>query len=527
MFKPFAAAMTASLILAACGAPAATPAPAAPAEPAAPAAEATTAPAAEATAAPATEATAAPAAEAPAELPAVTVSYTYPGTVFKDVQAVEDALNAVLQPRINTTLKLNPIDWGAFDEKMKLSFAAGEECDIVFTAPWINNYIQNIANGNLAPLDDLLAKNAPGLWGSMPPTTWEAARVNGQIYGVINQQIFVKPFGFSVRKDLAEKYNLDVTQITKYEELEPFIQAVKEGEPEITPLTNAGNWTFETAGFDPIVSQQVPIAIRFDDKDLKVFNSAATPEYQASVELARKWYGADYAPKDKIEQADADAMWKAGKFAATFPGVVKPGGDIESSQRFGQVVQSQSVTKPFLTTAGTSATLNGICRTSQNPERAMMVLELLNTDKEVYTLLSKGIEGKHWEWADQANNVIKPGPNNADYNPNTDWMFGNQFNAPYIDPEQAKIKAWDATYALNNESPPSAALGFNFNPDPVKTELANVSAVVAEFEPPLTAGMVDPATALPEYLKRLDEAGLQTVIAEAQKQLTEWAAARK
>jgi len=220
-------------------------------------------------------------------------------------------------------------------------------------------------------------------------------------------------------------------------------------------------------------------------------------------------------------------MWKAGKFAATFPGVVKPGGDIESSQRFGQVVQSQSVTKPFLTTAGTSATLNGICRTSQNPERAMMVLELLNTDKEVYTLLSKGIEGKHWEWADQANNVIKPGPNNADYNPNTDWMFGNQFNAPYIDPEQAKIKAWDATYALNNESPPSAALGFNFNPDPVKTELANVSAVVAEFEPPLTAGMVDPATALPEYLKRLDEAGLQTVIAEAQKQLTEWAAARK
>jgi putative aldouronate transport system substrate-binding protein len=303
--------------------------------------------------------------------------------------------------------------------------------------------------------------------------------------------------------------------------------AVKEGEPEVTPLTSSYNWMFETAGFDPIVSQEVPVAIRFDDKDMKVFNAAATPEFQASVELARKWYDAGYTPKDKLEQADADAMWKAGKFAMSMAGVVKPGGDIESSQRFGQEVVSHSVTKPFLTTAGTTATLNGICRTSKNPDRAMQVLELFNTDKDVYNLLSKGIEGKHWEWADQANNVIKPGPNNADYNPNTDWEFGNQFNAYYIDPKQAEIKAWDATYKLNNDAPPSVALGFNFNPDPVKTELANIAAVFKEYQEPLANGMVDPATALPEYLQRLDEAGLQAVIAEAQKQLTEWAAAKK
>jgi putative aldouronate transport system substrate-binding protein len=208
-------------------------------------------------------------------------------------------------------------------------------------------------------------------------------------------------------------------------------------------------------------------------------------------------------------------------------GVVKPGGDIESTQRRGQNVVSQSVTKPFLTTAGTTATLNGICRTSKNPDLAMLVPNELNTNVEVYNLLSKGIEGKHWDWADKDAKVIKPGPNNADYNPNTDWEFGNQFNAYYIDPEQAKLNAWEATYKLNNDSPPSVALGFNFNPEPVKTELANIAAVVKEVSEPLTNGWVDPATALPEYLKRLDEAGLQTVLAEAQKQLSAWAAARK
>lgn len=455
----------------------------------------------------------------------VTVTYTYPNTVFKDVGLVEEALNKLLVPAINTKIKLNPIDWGAFDEKMKLAFAAGEECDIVFTAPWINNYLLNIANGNFVPLDDLLQQHAPGLWASMPETTWDAARVDGKIYGVINQQIFVKPFGFTVRRDLADKYGLDAYALKSYDELEPFLKTILENEPDVIPLPGASTWSNEGNGFDPIITEQVPVVIRYDDKELKVFNAAASPEFQASVERARRWYEAGYTPKETIAGDDQQAMWRAGKFALSgLVGVVKPGGEIESEQRFGQPVYSQSMTKPFLTTAGTTATTNAICATSKNPEAAMKVLELLNTNVEIYNTLAKGIEGKHWEWADKGNLVIKPGPNNADYNPNTDWEFGNQFLAYYIDPKQAEIKAWEATYDLNTTSPPSAAMGFNFNAEPVKTELANVAAVTGELAGPLASGQVDPATALPEYLERLNQAGIQALIDECQRQLNDWAA---
>lgn len=484
---------------------------------------------------------AAPAADKPAEAPAdkpaeapaapaevVDITYTYPNSIFKDVGEVEAAMNKILEPKIGARIRLKPIDWGAYDEKMKLASAAGEECDIVFTAPWINNYIQNIANGNFLPLDDLLQQQAPGLWKSMPPSTWDAARVDGKIYGVINQQIFVKPFGFYVRQDLADKYKLDVTTIKTHADLEPFLKAVKEGEPDVLPLAGAGHWTNETAGFDPIVSEQVPIAIRYDDAGRKVFNTMLTPEYKASAELAYKWMQAGFAPQEP--PPDPQEAWNAGRFAISgLSGVVKPGGDIESFQRSGGKwkVYAQSVTQPFLTTAGTTATTNAICRTSKNPEKAMQVLEMLNTDVDVYNLLCKGIEGKHWEWADKEAKVIKPGPNNADYNPNTDWEFGNQFLAYYIDPEQARIKAWDATYKLNQESPVSTAMGFNFNTEPVKTELANVSAVYKELAEPLLAGKVDPATALPELQARLEEAGIQKVIEETQKQLDEWAKTKK
>ena len=72
----------------------------------------------------------------------VTIKYTYGGTVFKDVQLVEDAMNVILRERLNATIKLNPIDWGAYDGKTQLAFNSGEVCDIIFSAPWINNYVQ-------------------------------------------------------------------------------------------------------------------------------------------------------------------------------------------------------------------------------------------------------------------------------------------------------------------------------------------------------------------------------------------------
>ncbi len=36
----------------------------------------------------------------------------------------------------------------------------------------------------------------------------------------------------------------------------------------------------------------------------------------------------------------------------------------------------------------------------------MQVLELINTDAEIYNLLARGIEGTHWVWEDEDNKVM-------------------------------------------------------------------------------------------------------------------------
>ena len=168
-------------------------------------------------------------------LPPVELTYTYPGGVPKDVEAVSKALSVITKRRINATIKLEPVDWGAYEQKRQLAFGAGEKCDIVLTAPWINNFYRNVTQGNLLPLDTLLAKS-PRLYRTLAPELWEAARVDGKIYAVINQQLFPKMWGFMVTKTFADKYKLIPNTIRSFEDLEPFLATIKKNEPGVTPF---------------------------------------------------------------------------------------------------------------------------------------------------------------------------------------------------------------------------------------------------------------------------------------------------
>jgi putative aldouronate transport system substrate-binding protein len=463
----------------------------------------------------------------------VEVKYTYAGSgIPRDLQQVQDAINEILNEDIGVNLTLEPIDFGAYNDRMQLQLAAGEPCDIIFTAPWINSYTNNVSNGSLLELDDLLKEEAPGLWASMPESTWDAARINTKIYGVINQQIFPKPWGVHVRKDLLDKYDFSLDTVTKWEDMEPFLEAVKEGEG-ITPIIadNSGGtslWRTQYYGYDGLDDGIGFVGIKADDETLTVVNLLETPEYREAANLSKKWVDAGYFPADPVSPDEAQAAFRAGLFAMGYH-VEKPGNDVESQTAYGWEFVSKNLTDPLiLDTSGATATMNAICSTSEHPIEAMRVLEKINTDPEVYNLLSRGIEGVHWVWEDEAAKVIKY-PDGVDatttgYEPNTDWMFGNQFNAYYR--SQAQVGAWEATKVMNDTAYPSQALGFVVDRTPIQTEVAQVTAVLEELGRPIDWGWVAYDDAAPELIERINEAGAQTIIDEIQRQLNDWKAAQ-
>ena len=77
------------------------------------------------------------------------------------------------------------------------------------------------------------------------------------------------------------------------------------------------------------------------------------------------------------------------------------------------------------------------------------------------------------------------------------------------------------------DSRKSPALGYCFIVDSVSTEYSAVTAVLQQYLPSVNCGTLDPATNLPEFREALKAAGIETVIAENQRQLDEWAASKE
>lgn len=466
---------------------------------------------------------------AAAGLEPVELTYYYPGSVqnMADIEQVQNEMNKILKEKINATIKLNPIDWGSYEQKMNVMNGAGENYDLAFTAPWINNYFQNVSKGAYIELDALLDRYGPQLKASIPTPVWDAARVNGKIYGSINWQIVAMPYGVTVPKTLIEKYDIDLNAIAKYEDFEPYLAAWQE---DYTPLSyakgGADGFTNQPPyfGMDSIGGDDSVGWIRLDDPDLTVINQYETEEFKQFVNLARKWYQAGYVPKDAAlrtaSQNQADT--KAGKLPLfAFGTPVKPGVEAETQASLGYDVVAKALSPAIITTNRAIATMTAISATSKNPERAMMFLELINTDKALYNLLCYGIENRHYKKV--ADNVIEPLPDSG-YNPGADWAFGNQFNAYYTTPDA--VGNWEATAKLNAEAQTSPLLGFSFDAEPIQSELAQTASILAEYKDSLTSGTADPGKLLPEMLNKLQQGGADKIIAEKQRQIDAWRSGR-
>lgn len=467
--------------------------------------------------------------------PPVELLYLFPNNTQADRPLVQDAMNEILKAKINATIKLQDFSWADFNTKIQLMNSSGEKYDLAFTSFWYNIYEKNVQDGVFVAVDDLLKTIGKDVYASMNAGVWKATKIDGKTYAVPNNQIMAFPTGFDVRKDLADKYGLDVPKIKEYAETEPFLAAVKAGENMVPIAANADNpcgqlWKrgFHGSSLDNILGAHAngyTISVHADDPQAKAFSIAWEDDnFGEAVRLARKWYLAGYYDKDITPNTEVMAAIRAGKKAIAYNDATKPGNALEKKASWGFEMLCQTTQDPVLNTSGIRATMTAIGVNAHSAEAAMRYLNEINTNVELYNLLCKGIEGKHWVWVDKAKKVIGfPAGVTAQtsgYNPNTDWMFGNQFNAYYVD--IAQVGAWEETQKINDTAFKSVLLGFSFNQEPVKTEIAQVQAAAGEMEVPLMRGMLDPETALPKFQKSLKDAGIDVVIAEMQKQIDAW-----
>ena len=152
------------------------------------------------------------------------------------------------------------------------------------------------------------------------------------------------------------------------------------------------------------------------------------------------------------------------------------------------------------------------------------MLNLMYIDPDVTNLLIFGIEGTHWQFLDEENDIIGyvdgVDTTNTNYTPVLGWMWPNQFVGHIWVGDEPDV--WEVLDTFNKNSTPSMALGFVFDNAAVKNEVTACTAVVDKYYNSLMCGSIDPETALPQFNQELKDAGIDNIVAEKQRQLDEW-----
>jgi putative aldouronate transport system substrate-binding protein len=161
----------------------------------------------------------------------------------------------------------------------------------------------------------------------------------------------------------------------------------------------------------------------------------------------------------------------------------------------------------------------GISKNSKYPERCLMLIEKLMTDKECYDLFQYGIEGKQY--------VLKDGkitqPENFDAAKDGGGFAGWAFRTDNLNIPQASEDP--RRYTLNDEwskvAIDRAYVGFSFDNTNVNSELSAITNVDAQLGTQILLGKTtqDPKEAVAEYRNQLKAAGIDKLLEEVNTQV--------
>ena len=476
----------------------------------------------------------------------VEITMLLEGNNVTDDAAVLEKLNAYLAEKIGVTLKPTWGTWGNFDQ-LALDYvnSSSNEYDILFTCSWTSNEYAKYAKKDAYvrlddPEDNLLEKYGADLTATLPELLFEGAKTEGidgekGIYAVPGFKDFATMNTWDVNVTLLEKYGYTLEDVKNagFYGWGDIFKTVKEGEEKdgevFYPFVFAGAVVERFVTGTPIVTGDSNSLLSYymNTEDVSTpgaygnvfFNKYATPEFEKFVKQMREYYLAGYIdPAIAIGETATDT-WRNAQNTARYlisSEVSLYGYEYTTSEARGiQVAYLMTTDAPYIDNTSVQGAMMAISSKSEHPEEAMKFLNLLNTDPYVMTLLNYGVEGIHYTLNDAGEVEFIPEAR-ATYSPWTNGV-GNVTILPPQKGQGADFQQRFAEFYAGSKKLP--IYGFTFDSKPVEIEIAAVVNVKEAYALSLCTGAVDPETALPELLAKLEAAGMQKIVDEANAQL--------
>ena len=461
------------------------------------------------------------------------------------------AFNEQLQQYVpNTTVEFIDVPFEEYSEKFSLVLASGEGVDLAWTG-WLINKPQNIADGNLMPLDDLLAAYGQGIVDILGEEVVEIHRnaADGKLYYLPSWQgLCGERRGWLVVTEIAElagdtwiedteaalnKWRNNYTGIEDFQavldQATKYLAAAKEA-GKLGAGINTGRafgWSMYNGMYSFLGVGGAEIGITYCDGTFTVKDGVAGEHYKLYAKTMADWYKEGYIRSD-IMSVDTSTLTtpKNGEITDTTyvfscdPYLTEADQEAAIADAGMDMTYLPIEENAYLILGGDTSYAIPYC--ADEPERAMMVLNAIYSQPDLYNTLIYGIEGE--DYTKNADGTITTSYVGA--SPTADdsygiqrWIIGSCKNALInngTDPNYyADLEALEATAQVN------PFLNFTFDRTNVEGICASILNVYYEYGPQLDNGVAGDnwEELYNNYMAARKDAGIEELVTEFQNQL--------
>ena len=456
-------------------------------------------------------------------------------------------LNAILTEKVNAELNIVWISWTDYLANYNLRIASMDgSIDLIGSSTdWLDAW-PNSKRGGFLELDtEMLAKYAPVTYATVPQDHWDVCTYEGDIYFIPEDNYSQwTNHGFAYRLDWAHEAGL-ADGVKTWADLNTYLEYVKGAYGDkLIALWDADGTAYPASGYicsyvkwrsiDGLASGALWGGYLDDPYKINCLYLEETDLLVEYAKLSKQWDELGVWPTDVLSNTGVDNRleFRQGKVALeqhhtqTWTGLVSPLSstdntmyldDEDADVGFFYWGQEAGYVTRDLVTHGVAA----VSAASKNPERTLMVYDLLRNDRECYDLFNYGIKGRTYD-VNEEGYRITPETYVADNDSiSTNWWWGRNDDLEI----PSALMNWDPINALYDEYEKIAVMypyeAFVFDNSNVQSYINQCNEIYTTYMKYICFGQFSGTAEeiVEEFQNQLRAAGVDIVTEELQRQI--------
>lgn len=480
-------------------------------------------------------------AEAPAaDLEPVTLTFWSCGDKYSAQDEVLAAFCEKYKSQLNIDkIEYNFVSFGDYEDKMTALVAGGDDFDGFYVSDWML-YAKMANKGALLPLNELMQQYAPSLLKTYEENgATVACSIDGDLVALPWTKEKSSKAVLLYRKDLAEQYGVDTSKLETIEDLDKMFAEAKEKVPDITIFESGfprGNTYSDVLAIlhskyelDAMNYHMMTTDLNSDAVELQPIEQ--TEMFKEAVTWMQKWYNDGIVSKNELSETDTQLFENGKTFAKVglMENALQGVSFNISGAEYGYAELYPDGKFRYDSPLNNAFAIN---KNAANPERVLMLMELLNTDEEAYNMFMYGIEGETYV-INESGAIDYPEGQDSSNSTYLDWFrwpfIRSQFNKPSGNITAEALQA-ENEWLQKDTLVVSPLVGFNPDTSSIKTELARRDQLYDEQGKLLLAGIIDGDdvdAAINNYIQAQKDAGLDAILTYMQGEAEKFTAGSK